>query len=743
MTEPALSTAGAWERPSVPRPGSSLAAVTEARAAHVRRAVESVGRALAGRESTAYAWSALLANRWRFEPVSSAGILARRAAWALVSMRIVGRSVGALPAGASLRDGEIWFVGETNTPEPLSDAVSEFTDREVVHALESFTYDEDLRDLLPYVLDAHGPGSRASVMKDPTTRKARRAKRAAGVFYTPSDVAEFIARESLDALGETPERASILDPACGSGVFLKAVLDLARTRTPNLNRSDFVERRLHGIDVDPLAVEAACFVLLHECLRASPGRRAGSPWSLWHRIRCNLCVADALTFQLAAPARDRSSALSGLRKRLDDSYVAPAPDRPETRTATTLFSESPSLGDVFPALSAGADVVIGNPPYAAIGPRRDAAALERRFESLSARTAAGSDLFPVFVEMMWRFARPDRSASGMVVPLSLACSRRSQLQAVRRAISASGGRWRFAFFDREPHALFGEDVKTRNTIALRRKCSSDAGQAVATIETGPLRKWTSRQRSRLFDAIDFTPLGDGAISITAGIPKLDGPEPARVFGRLARRTSRMREMCLSVGSCLPEDAVRGRGGAHVFVGGTAYNFLNVFRPHRSLPKPRAPWSASTVLELGFAGEDAAARGFALLCSRVTYWLWRVTEDGFHVGRSFLTGLPFNDGIFSAAERVALTGLGSELWDRVQHQQVVSVNGGRQTVAYKPSAGDDLRDRIDALLLAALGAAPSFIDYLRAFTRGTVRVDERGETPQPSFAFADRERRCRR
>ena len=732
MTEPALSTAGAWERPSVPRPGSSLATVTEARAAHVRRAVESVERALAGRASTASAWAAVLANRWRFEPVSSTEILARRTAWALVSMRIVGRSVGALPAGALLRDGETWFVGETNTPEPLSDAVSEFTDREAVHALESFTYDEDLRDLLPYILDAHGPGSRASVMKDPNTRKARRAKRAAGVFYTPSDVAEFIARETLGALDEGPERASVLDPACGSGVFLKAAVDLARTRTPNLNCSDFVERRLHGIDVDPLAVEAACFVLLHECLRANRGRRCGSPWSLWHRIRCNLCVADALTFQLAAPARDRSSHLSDLRKRLDASYVPPAPDRPEPQTATTLFSGSPALGDVFPALSAGADAVIGNPPYAALGRRQDAAALERRFESLSARTAAGSDLFPVFVEMMWRFARPDRSASGMVVPLSLACSRRSQLQAVRRAISASGGRWRFAFFDREPHALFGEDVKTRNTIALRRKCSSDAGQAAATIETGPLRKWTSRQRSRLFDTIDFTPLGDGAISITAGIPKLDGPEPARVFGRLARRTSRMREMCLSVGSCLPEDVARGRGDAHVFVGGTAYNFLNVFRPHRNLPEPRAPWSASTVLELGFAAEDAAARGFALLCSRITYWLWRVTEDGFHVGRSFLTGLPFNDGIFSAAERVALTGLGSELWDRVQHQQVVSVNGGRQTVAYKPGAGEDLRDRIDALLLAALGAAPSFIDYLRAFTRGTARVDEQGETPPTGF-----------
>ncbi len=350
----------------------------------------------------------------------------------------------------------------------------------------------------------------------------------------------------------------------------------------------------------------------------------------------------------------------------------------------------------------------------------------------------GADYYPVFVEMMWRFARPGRSASGMVVPLSLACSRRSQLCAARRAIAASGGRWRFAFFDREPHALFGEDVKTRNTIALRRDCSRDTESTTATIETGPLRKWTSRQRRRLFDAIDFTPLGDGAVSIRAGIPKLDGAESARVFERLARRTSRLREMCLSFGSCLPEEIARKRG-AHVFVAGTAYNFLNVFRPHRNLPPQRAPWSASAVLDLRFADEGGAARGFALVCSRVAYWLWRVNGDGFHVTRSFLMGLPFNDGIFSDTDRASLTTLGSRLWDHVQAQQVVSVNGGRQTVAYRPNASGDILDRIDALLLEALGIEPSFKEYLRAFTRTVVGTNGRDEALQPRFAFSGGDR----
>src|SRR5690606_10623571 len=118
-----------------------------------------------------------------------------------------------------------------------------------------------------------------------------------------------------------------------------------------------------------------------------------------------------------------------------------------------------------------------NPPYATIGPRDDSVALEQRFASLLPGNVSRSDYFPLFVEMMWRLARPGSSASGMVVPLSLAYSSRAQMSATRRAIMRSGGRWRFAFFDREPHALFGEEVKTRNTIVLR---SESMGTCSAT-----------------------------------------------------------------------------------------------------------------------------------------------------------------------------------------------------------------------------------------------------------------------
>ena len=723
---PSLVDLASSRRPSAPAPGMSLASATEATAGPVRAAAECIRRCLAADTSVAKARVAVLTSRWRAEPSPPPDVSILQAAWSLVSMRVVGRSVGALSPKASLREAEDWFVGGISTPSRLSGALVEFVDREAVRKLETIAYDDDLRDLLPYILDAHGPGSRASVMRDSRTRDARRAKKESGVFYTPSDVAEYIAREAMDAIDGEDGLPLVLDPACGSGVFLKAALDLAAERRPGLDPLVFVERNLHGIDIDPLAVDAACFVLLHETLRARHGRGATAPWSLWHRVRCNLCVADALTFRVAAldaHPDHRRDVLADLRARLDDRYAEPPSVRPNA--AATLFSLGRPLGDVFPALGAGAQVVIGNPPYASIGPRNDSAALAQRFASLPAGHRAGWDHYPAFVEMMWRLAAPGRCSSGMVVPLSLAYSRRAQMNAARRAIMGSGGRWRFAFFDREPHGLFGEEVKTRNTIVFRADVPGRSTTGT-TVETGPLRRWTSRQRAALFDTIDFTPLPGAAIA--DGIPKLSGPVCARAFHRLRRQTARLRDMCATVDSCLPGDAASERFARHVFVAGTAYNFLNTFRSHRGLPEPRAPWSASKLLALGLATTDEADRVFAIVSSRLAYWLWHVTADGFHVTRSFVTNLPVNDRLFSEPAKHTLAILGARLWDSVQTQRIISVNGGRQTVSYRPHASEALRDQIDTPLVEALGLEEEFLDYLRTFAR-TMPPAAGHDTPQ--------------
>ena len=78
-------------------------------------------------------------------------------------------------------------------------------------------------------------------------------RRRRGAFFTPPDVATAL-------VAEVVERGSVLDPACGGGVFLLAaarrLLEAGLT-----DRGSIVRRHLFGADVDPASVDATRRVL--------------------------------------------------------------------------------------------------------------------------------------------------------------------------------------------------------------------------------------------------------------------------------------------------------------------------------------------------------------------------------------------------------------------------------------------------------------------------------------------------
>ena len=84
------------------------------------------------------------------------------------------------------------------------------------------------------------------------------ARRRSGAYYTPRALAEDIVERTLGPLLErcqTPDevlRLRVLDPACGGGVFLLAAQERL-ARAAGVDRSAV---RVHGIDLDPGAVEA-------------------------------------------------------------------------------------------------------------------------------------------------------------------------------------------------------------------------------------------------------------------------------------------------------------------------------------------------------------------------------------------------------------------------------------------------------------------------------------------------------
>jgi SAM-dependent methyltransferase len=102
------------------------------------------------------------------------------------------------------------------------------------------------------------------------------ARRSLGAHYTPPQLAEQMLRympiEELD-----PSHRKVLDPTCGSGTLLLAAHDrLAGLQpedwSPSVAHRDLVDR-LHGTDIDPVAVEIANLSLLLHALPAGNGWR--------------------------------------------------------------------------------------------------------------------------------------------------------------------------------------------------------------------------------------------------------------------------------------------------------------------------------------------------------------------------------------------------------------------------------------------------------------------------------------
>ena len=85
-------------------------------------------------------------------------------------------------------------------------------------------------------------------------------KKAGGIHYTPPLLAAYLAREAVAGLQNGTARSGsfrVLDPACGEGELLKAVVDAV----PGALRGTLV---LTGFDTDPAAVERAR-VMLAQC----------------------------------------------------------------------------------------------------------------------------------------------------------------------------------------------------------------------------------------------------------------------------------------------------------------------------------------------------------------------------------------------------------------------------------------------------------------------------------------------
>ena len=266
-------------------------------------------------------------------------------------------------------------------------------------------------------------GHQARVEEKPEVRKA------GGVYYTPTYIVDYIVRNTVGKLleGKTPAEAEalkIVDPACGSGSFLLGAFQYlidwhnkyyrehdpekwAKGGSPAIYRGQGGEwqlsthekkrillNNLHGVDIDPQAVEVTKLSLLLKVLEEESGQLS-------------------LGFERALPDLGRNiqcgNSLIG-----PDYYDAQQLSMDfmdeEERQRVNAFDWRSAFPQVF--AKGGFDAVIGNPPYGANINNTEKAYIVKNYDCQNYQL----DSYLLFLEKSIKLLLKKNGLFGMIIP---------------------------------------------------------------------------------------------------------------------------------------------------------------------------------------------------------------------------------------------------------------------------------------------------------------------------------------
>ncbi|MFW9995186.1 MAG: Eco57I restriction-modification methylase domain-containing protein [Candidatus Odinarchaeota archaeon] len=201
-----------------------------------------------------------------------------------------------------------------------------------------------------------------------------------GSYYTPPAIVDFITRSVLDYAGGVSSRPlTIIDPACGAGVFLVSMFrewtsrDGHQLATPG-GSAGFVQHSLFGVDIDRRATEITAISLLFSCFQQGH--------AIPQLLDRNIQTFNSLTIPLS-PGKGTEG----------DSWSSRFPGVFDNRG------------------SGGFDIVFGNPPWGA-----SVEAYRLAVESGRFVTAVGQyDSFEVFIELGLELLK-ENGILGFVIP---------------------------------------------------------------------------------------------------------------------------------------------------------------------------------------------------------------------------------------------------------------------------------------------------------------------------------------
>lgn len=255
-------------------------------------------------------------------------------------------------------------------------------------------------------------------------------KKAAGVYYTPAYIVDFIVRQTVGALlkGRSPKdvnRVRVLDPACGSGSFLLGAYQYLLNWHRDSYLSDGSEKNrkllyrntggewqltttekkrillnnIFGVDIDSQAVEVTKLSLLLKVMEGESDQTLGTNLRIFHEralpdlgnnIKCGNSLVDSDFYQYAHLLT------------LDE----------EERLIINPFDWNSAQGFAQVMRNGGFDAVIGNPPYSY---RKSTQDKLRPYYLARFKSAGGNfELYKFFMERNVQLCRKG-SVVGMII----------------------------------------------------------------------------------------------------------------------------------------------------------------------------------------------------------------------------------------------------------------------------------------------------------------------------------------
>lgn len=315
--------------------------------------------------------------------------------------------------------------------------------------------------------------------------------------------------------------------------------------------------------------------------------------------------------------------------------------------------------------------IIGNPPYISM---RD----------------VGNSFIP-FVYNMIDYCSDD-GCSSLVVPLSFCTGKAKQYKQLRNRIKSDSANWKIINFDRSPDSLFGDHVKTRNTILVR-----NALLEKKVLVSGLIR-WTSDNRNELFENIQTTAIDD--LPMVNSIPKISEEYERELLLSLSNKKQRL------------SDSVEEKSNVAMYANATAYNWISVFdHIPESKDENGKLYIPDSLMKICFSTKDDIYFYIAMISNRITYWLWTLYGDGFHVYKDFIVNLPYGKGNFSSEFYNAMVDLGKQYVKKAKSFPYTSFNCGKEIVNYDFSRCFDIVKKIENIFIKEIGGSQKDVNKL--------------------------------